>query len=282
MKELRGHDSWYQWHKDMLVQLDVMGLRHLLRAGDLQPLSAAAQHQFAADQQRAVQLLVAHTSTPVLQQLWDRGWEVRGATLNNTLALLADLLAEPARHPPQSYETHRDIVDLARADLARGSSLRGLDQFLADAQQCHLRLLARYGGGGGSVEELLEHLFTSSVMEGLRAAQPAEHAAWMQALDRGTQTRFLKQLVAFVKDPPRRDGRAQEDAAAREREERKAWEKRRERRPAKRSRAAWRLPPYVPPRKRYRGTDYPDCYQPRYDDDDSAEVEVHERSYTAD
>ncbi|PMB71622.1 hypothetical protein BM221_001715 [Beauveria bassiana] len=162
-----------------------MGLRHLLNA-DLRPMSGAEHYQYAWEQNRAVQLLVENMSEQVLQRLWNSGWEISGATLKNTLALLADLLAEPERHPQQSYEAHRDIVDMTRIDLAAASN--GLDQYLKDAQQCHLRLLARYGGENGSVEELLEHLFTSSVMEGLKAAQPTNYTQWMLELDRATQS----------------------------------------------------------------------------------------------
>lgn len=274
LKELHGRSSWSKWHKAVLVQLDTMGLRHLLKA-NLRPLSVLEQYTYAVDQQRAVQLLVANISEHVLQKLWSCGWETTGATLKNTLALLADLLAEPERHPQQSYETHRDIVDLARIDLAPGT--QGSDRFLADAQQCHLRLLARYGGGNGSVEELLEHLFTSSVMEGLRAAKPADYTDWMQALERETRGRrhpFVEKIVALVKGT-RLDGRGSGDRTADDvalaladaprgpRDwERREWKRRRARRLAKRSRAAWRLPPYAPHHKRYRGKDYPDCYRP--------------------
>ncbi|KAM3511440.1 hypothetical protein MY11210_004932 [Beauveria gryllotalpidicola] len=283
--QLRGHGSWKKWHKAVLVQLDMIGLRHLLNA-DLRPMSGAEQYQYAWDQKRAVQLLVANMSEQVLERLWNSGWEIPGATLKNTLALLADLLAEPERHPQQSYETHRDIVDLTRIDLAPASN--GLDQYFKDAQQCHLRLLARYGGENGSVEELLEHLFTSSVMEGLKAAQPANYTQWMHELDRETRSKFVTQLVSLVKSPCLdSSGRQGGDAALagvprRPRDwERKQWQRRRARRAAKRSRAAWGLPPYVPYHKRYRGTDYPDCYQPRYDGT-TEEVKSHGGSYTVD
>ncbi|KAM3499307.1 hypothetical protein MY10362_007426 [Beauveria mimosiformis] len=282
--QLRGHGSWKEWHKFVLVQLDMMGLGHLLNA-DLRPMSGAEHYQYAWDQNRAVQLLVENMSEQVLQRLWNSGWEISSATLKNTLALLADLLAEPGRHPQQSYETHRDIVDLTRIDLAPASN--GLDQYLKDAQQCHLQLLARYGGGNGSVEELLEHLFTSSVMEGLKAAQPSNYTQWMLELDRETRSKFVTQLVSLVKDPfldspGRQVNAALAGAPRRPRDrERSEWQRRRARRAAKRSRAAWRLPPYVPYHKRYRGKDYPDCYHPRYEDT-TEEVKGNDGSYMVD
>ncbi|OAA70968.1 hypothetical protein LEL_09559 [Akanthomyces lecanii RCEF 1005] len=288
-KELRGHSSWNKWHKAVRVQLDMMGLQHLLQA-NLRPLSVVEHYTYAADQQRAVQLLVTNMSEQVLQKLWNCGWEITGATLKSTLALLTDLMAEPEQHPQQSYETHRDIVDLARIDLAPGT--KGFDQFLADAQQCHLRLLARYGGGNGTVEELLEHLFTSSIMEGLRAAKPTDYTEWMRALERETRHHhpFVEQIISLVKGPRvGGSGRTAEDAALAlagaprgPREwERKEWERRRARRLAKRNRTAWRLPPYAPYQKRYRGKDYPDCYRP-YHEGDAQETTRNDRLYSLD
>ncbi|ATY66110.1 hypothetical protein A9K55_001815 [Cordyceps militaris] len=262
IRELRGHGSWTRWHKAVLVQLDIMGLRYLLSA-NLRPLNSTEKYQYAADQRRAVQLLMSTTSEHVLQKLWNCGWDIPGATLQNTLALLGDLLAEPERHPQQTYETHRDIVDLTRINLAPGSN--GLDQFVRDAQQCHLRLLARYGNGNGSVEELLEHLFTSSVMEGLKASQAMEYTEWIKELDKGRRFPFINQLVSLIKGPRLDDmGRHDPALAGAPRGPRA---RRRATRMEKRNRAAWRLRPYVPYHKRYRGSEYPDCYVPRYNDD---------------
>ncbi|OAA62993.1 hypothetical protein ISF_04869 [Cordyceps fumosorosea ARSEF 2679] len=276
--KLRGHASWKDWHKAVLVYLDAMGLRYLLFP-DLRALRGSEQLQYVADQRRAVQLLVSNMSEQVLKRLWRCGWEARSATLNNTLALLADLLAEPERYPQQSYETHRDIVDLARGDLVpKGfQGAAAADEFLKRAQQCHLRLLARYGGGNGSVEELLEHLFTSSVMEGLKAARPDQYGEWMRELDEGQRSAFVEHFSSLIKDP-RLDsmtGRLEEPTPESNRE-RRTWDRRRARNRAKRSRHAWGLSQSAPHRKRRRGANYPkrlqeanypDCYRPRYDDD---------------
>ncbi|KAJ6779718.1 hypothetical protein PWT90_10294 [Aphanocladium album] len=287
MRELRGHRTWKKWHKAVLVQLDLMGLRHLLSA-DLRSMSGAEHYEYVTDQKRAVQLVVRNVSEPVLQRLWNCGWELPGATINNTLALLADLLAEPEQHAQQTYETHRDLVDLARIELSPTSPTNGFAQFATDAQQCHLRLLARYGGGNGSVEELLEHLFTSSVMEGMRASRPDEHAEWMQALDEGRRAPFVSQLVALIREPrldamgSRRQHGDDSDGRVPSKGprgwDRQEWESRRARQAARRrSRAAWGLRTHVPRHMRYRGTDYPDRYAPRYEKEDD-----HERSRTVD
>lgn len=199
IRELRGHRSWAKWHKGVLVQLDLMGLRHLLST-DLLPRTDAEHHLYASDQKRAVRLLIESMSEHALQRLWRCGWEMSGATLNNTLALLADLFAEPERYPQQSYGTHRDLVDLTRARLAP-TSTNGFEGFLSDMQQCHLRLLARYGNGAATVEELLEHLFTSSVMEGLRAARPEEYVGWMSTLDKGRREPFVTELASLLRGP---------------------------------------------------------------------------------
>ncbi|TQV94971.1 hypothetical protein V2A60_009951 [Cordyceps javanica] len=285
MDKLRGHGCWREWHKAILVQLDVLGLRHLLCA-NLRPLSIAEHHQYLADQERAVQLLVTNISEPVLEKLWRYGWEITGATFQNTLGLLADLLAEPERHPQQSYEAHRDIVDLGRIILAPGSN--GLNQYIRDAQQCHLRLLARYGDGNGSVEELLEHLFTSSVMEGLKTAQPNNYSEWMRELGQERRCAFVTHLVSYIKGP-RVGSTAQYEhdavlAGGRQRPrdwEREEWDRRRARQSANRKRAARRRLRRVPCHQRYRGNDYPDRYRPRYDDDMKM-PEKYDRDHTID
>lgn len=198
VKELRGHGTWKRWRKEIYIELDRLGLRHLLSAS-LRPLSSTEQYYYAKDQQRAVKLILENVSETILQRLWNCGWEVSGASLQATLALLEALLAEPEQQPQQSHETHRDLVDLGRISLTGGPN--GIDQFLSDAQQCHLRLLARYGNGNGSVEELLEHMFTSSVMEGLKSTKPREYTEWMGGLDRGVRFRFLTDLIQRVQAP---------------------------------------------------------------------------------
>lgn len=198
IRELGGHASWARWHKDILIELDTLGLRHLLSA-HLEPMSEAELHAYVLDQQRAVRLLVRSLSTRVLQRLFARGWEAAGATLQATLALLADMLAEPERHPQQGYAEHRNMADLGR--ITMGPNPNGMRQYLLDAQACYDGLLARYGHGQGSVEELLEHLFTSSVMEGLKGVRAREYGEWMQNLSRGQEFGFLEGLVRLARTP---------------------------------------------------------------------------------
>lgn len=280
--ELRGHTTWKKWHKEVLVELDRLGLQHLL-AADLNPMSRTEQQQYVSDQERAVRVLMNSTSPPVLRRLWACGWTVAKATLQATLSLLEALLAEPESYPQQTYGTHRDIVDLTHAYLAPGTS--GMDQYLADAERCHFRLLARYGNGNSSVEELLEHLFTSSVLEGLKSARPRDYTDWMYALDHDIPFPFLDDLVSMVKPSPLGGGASEiglagsgaRAAAPANPRRLREWDARRVRRLERRNRGAHngRHSDEFDQRRRYqhrthrpyRGRQYPDVYRPTYPDD---------------
>lgn len=131
-----------------------------------------ARHE--REQGDAVGMLVGLVSEAMLRRLADYGWKAESSTLLRTLNTLEALVADEDRtrlaEGARRTTTHEYITGLARTDMADG--VMTTKEYIMEAKRCHDGLLARFGKGKGTVEEVLEQLYVSSVLEGLKAARP--------------------------------------------------------------------------------------------------------------
>ncbi len=187
--KLTGFDNWHIWHMKTRMALQTLGLRHLLASDgpeDADDLEAA--DQYAADRAAGVRLLVDGLSEGMLARAYDRGWRPEDATVQGTLYTLEALVGEEERRrrdeDDKATAARAYLVGLARMDLAAGAQT--VKEYILAAKRCHDGLLARYGDGVGTVEEVLEQLFVAALLEGLRATEPAWYDEWTEKREQRT------------------------------------------------------------------------------------------------
>ncbi|KAK8148838.1 hypothetical protein G3M48_009048 [Beauveria asiatica] len=195
LSKLTGFDNWHTWHIKARMALQRMGLRYLLKDDgpeDGDAPDAVRRHE--SDQATGVRLLVDGLSEDMLARAYTRGWKPESATVPGTLQTLEAIVNEAERRRREDAETtaaaRRNLVGLVRADLASGAHT--VKEYILAAKHCHDGLLARYGGGdddAGPVEELLEQLFVTALVEGIATSKPAWYAEWTEKLEQGTLAR---------------------------------------------------------------------------------------------
>ncbi|KAM3459426.1 hypothetical protein MY5147_002101 [Beauveria neobassiana] len=195
LSKLTGFDNWHTWHIKARMALQRMGLRYLLKDDgpeDWDAPDAVSRHE--SDQATGVRLLVDGLSEDMLARAYASGWKPERATVSSTLQTLEAIVDEAERHRREDAETtaaaRRHLVGLARADLASGAQT--VKEYILAAKHCHDGLLERYGGdgdGAGPVEEILEQLFVTALVEGIATSKPAWYAEWIEKLEQGTLAR---------------------------------------------------------------------------------------------
>lgn len=195
LSKLTGFANWHTWHIKARITLQRMGLRYLLNDDgpeDWDVPDAVRRHE--TDQAAGVRLLVDGLSEDMLARAYARGWKPERTTVTGTLQTLEAIVDEAERRRREDAEAtaaaRSHLVGLVRADLATGAQTT--KEYILAAKHCHDGLLARYGGDGddaGPVEELLEQLFVTALVEGLATSKPAWYAEWMEKLEQGTLAR---------------------------------------------------------------------------------------------
>ncbi|OAA51392.1 hypothetical protein BBO_01339 [Beauveria brongniartii RCEF 3172] len=195
LSKLTGFDVWHTWHVKARMALQKMGLKYLLNDDgpeDLDVPDAVRRHE--SDQAAGVRLLVDGLSEEMLARAYARGWKPERTTVPDMLQTLEAIVDEAERRRREDAEmtaaARRNLVGLVRADLASGAQT--VKEYILVAKHCHDGLLARYGSDGdgvGPVEELLEQLFVTALVEGLATSKPAWYAEWMDKLEQGTLAR---------------------------------------------------------------------------------------------
>ncbi|ATY66106.1 hypothetical protein A9K55_001816 [Cordyceps militaris] len=191
--KLTGIDNWHTWHMKARMALQGKGLRYLLSDDgpeDLDDFDAA--NQYDTDRAAAISMLVDAMSEAMLASAYHRGWKPEDATVQSTLNTLEIIVGDEQRRCREEDErvsaSHRRLVGLARMDLDSGAQT--VREYILAAKHCHEGLLTHYGGGndgaGSAVAELLEQLFVSSLVEGLRTAKPKWYAEWKEKMTEGT------------------------------------------------------------------------------------------------
>ncbi|KAM3435896.1 hypothetical protein NHJ13734_005346 [Beauveria thailandica] len=197
LSKLTGFDVWHTWHIKARMALQRMGLRYLLNDNgpeDLDVPDAVRRHE--SDQAAGVCLLVDGLSEEMLARAYARGWKPERTTVPHTLQTLEAIVDEEQRRRREDAEmtaaARRNLVGLVRADLASGAQT--VKEYILVAKHYHDGLLTRYGSdgdgdGAGPVEELLEQLFVTALVEGIATSKPAWYAEWMEKLEQGTLVR---------------------------------------------------------------------------------------------
>lgn len=187
--KLSNFDNWHTWHMKTRMGLQKLGLRHLLtddgREDAEDPEKAI---QYASDRAAGVRFLVDGISEAMLASAYSRGWKPEDATVKSTLHTLEAIVRDEQRRRREEEEkttaARKSLTGLARIDLAAGAQT--VKEYILTGKHCHDGLLAQYGDGASTVEEVLEQLFVVSLLEGLRPSQPEWYREWMGKLKEGT------------------------------------------------------------------------------------------------
>ncbi|OAA62994.1 hypothetical protein ISF_04870 [Cordyceps fumosorosea ARSEF 2679] len=192
--KLIGLSNWHVWHMKARMALQTRGLRYLLD-DDGPPEMPDDFDQYDADRASGVGLLVDAMSEDVLERAYRRGWKPEHATVTDTLNTLDAIFSEEQQAQRNKDERakvlRRRLVDLSRMDL--GADAQTVREYILAAKHNHDALLVHYGdsnpaeeGCVSPAEELLEQLFVTSVIQGLRTARPSWYAEWMEKMAEGT------------------------------------------------------------------------------------------------
>ncbi|TQV94972.1 hypothetical protein V2A60_009950 [Cordyceps javanica] len=199
LEKLTGLDNWHLWHIRARRVLRAKGLRHLLSGDDLDNSGDSGNASYcAADRAAGVGLLADAISNSMLARARDRGWTPENATVLETLRVLEKIVDDEQCRRREVLEreaaARKQLVGLTRTNLAR-VGVQTVGAYIRAAKNRYDNLLTQYGDGsvGGGVEELLEQLFVSSLMEGLRAAKPAWYAEWKEDMERDSPWRASTQ-----------------------------------------------------------------------------------------
>lgn len=169
--------------------LQKLGFQHLLtddgRDDAENPEEAS---QYASDQAAGVRFLVDGISEAMLASAYGRGWRPEDATVQSTLNTLEAIVGDEQRRRREEEKkttaARKSLAGLARIDLAAGAQT--VKEYILTAKHCHNGLLAQYGDGASTVEEVLEQLFVVSLLEGLPTSQLEWYREWMEKLKEGT------------------------------------------------------------------------------------------------
>ncbi|KAJ6779717.1 hypothetical protein PWT90_10293 [Aphanocladium album] len=188
VEKLAGFDNWHSWHMKARMTLQKMGLRHLLTHDGPQDWDdPEAGSQYAMERDAGVSLLVDRIGENMLAKAYERGWKPEDSTVQSTLYTLESIVTDEERQRRDDDEkaaaTRKRIAGLARIDLAKGAQT--VREYILEAKHCHDSLLALYAEGARTTEELLEQLFVSSVLEGIKTAEPTWYKEWMEQMSTG-------------------------------------------------------------------------------------------------
>ncbi|KAJ3482981.1 hypothetical protein NLG97_g7423 [Lecanicillium saksenae] len=189
VEKLAGFDNWHSWHMKARMALQKMGLRHLLTHDGPQDWDdPEAGSQYAMEREAGVSLLVDRIGENMLARTYERGWKPESSTVQSTLYILELIINDEERQrrddDQKGATTRKQITALARIDLEKGA--KTVREYILEAKHCHDGLLALYVEGTRTTEELLEQLFVSSVVEGIKMAKPKWYMEWMEQMSTGT------------------------------------------------------------------------------------------------
>ncbi|OAA70969.1 hypothetical protein LEL_09560 [Akanthomyces lecanii RCEF 1005] len=187
--KLSGFDNWHTWHIKARMALQNLGLRHLLTDNGVKDADdPEALSQYDSDRTAGVRFLVDGISEDILASAYGQGWKPEDATVQSTLNTIETIVRDAQRQRHDEEEktavARKCLAGLTRMDLAAGAQT--IKEYILTAKHCHDGLLAQYGDGASTVEDVLEQLFVVSLLEGLRTSQPEWYCEWMEKLKEGT------------------------------------------------------------------------------------------------
>lgn len=230
---LTGIDNWHSWRMHARTALKNIGLDHLLTHDPLTgSLDADARSRYAVEREAAVGLVAERISPGILAAARARGWDPATASVQSTNDVLeAVMFAEEQRRRDEDASlaaARRQMAGLTRAAFAQDRQT--IREYVLEAKHRHDDLLTYYtdGGGGGAgspatVEDVLEQLFVTALLEGIKKARPAWYREWMGALEEGglgrttmatTPTRAGVTAWLLAKDKAAREAQARQPAQA--------------------------------------------------------------------